>query len=217
MSTQVEDRSAATPHVVRLKRWLQSLPVLSSFIGHGGPYNQWGRVVMNRETLKLIEGCNPGRLKVLEISGSFWKDRCKFKEYTSAYYPDYKVCESTYGDEKFDLVVAEQVFEHLPWPYRAGRHIYEMLNPGGLFLITTPFLIKVHEEPFDCSRWTPTGMRYFLAECGFPLEKVEAFAWGNRGCVKASLARWKIYQPWRHSLVNDPRFPVSVWALARKS
>src|SRR4051794_17454344 len=200
-------------HLTQLKRWLQSRPALMPFIGHGGPYNQWARIVMNRETHDLIARRSPETMKVLEISGSFWKDRFRFKDYRSVAYPEYDVC-SARLPETFDLIVAEQVFEHLAWPYRAGKNIHEMLNPGGLFLVTTPFLVKIHEEPFDCTRWTSTGMRYFLAECGFPLEKVEAFSWGNRACVEANLRRWQIYQPWRHSLKDERLFPIVVWALA---
>jgi hypothetical protein len=82
--------------------------------------------------------------------------------------------------------------------------------------VTTPFLLKIHEVPIDCSRWTPLGMRYFLAECGFPFEKVEAYSWGNRSCVKGNFNHWQIYRRWRHSLANEPDFPVVVWALAQK-
>jgi hypothetical protein len=59
-------------------------------------------------------------------------------------------------------------------------------------------------------------MRYFLAECGFPFEKVEAYSWGNRSCVKGNFNHWQIYRRWRHSLANEPDFPVVVWALAQK-
>jgi SAM-dependent methyltransferase len=170
---------------------------------------------MNRETLALVHRCNPERLSVLEISGSFWRDRCRYKEYKTLSHPDYDVCMGPLL-ERFDLIIAEQVFEHLLWPYRAGRNIYSMLNPGGLFLVTTPFLVKVHDYPQDCSRWTPTGMRYFLAECGFPLEGVEAYSWGNRSCVEANFRRWEIFRRWRHSLVDEPEFPIVVWALARR-
>ena len=64
-----------------------------------------------------------------------------------------------------------------------------MLQPGGHFLIVTPFLYKVHPNPYDCTRWTETGMRYFLAECGFPLDPITTGSWGNRACLEATLRR----------------------------
>ena len=64
--------------------------------------------------------------------------------------------------ESFDLIIAEQVFEHLKWPYRAAKNVYRMLRPGGSFLITTPFLVRCHEMPDDCTRWTDTELKNFL-------------------------------------------------------
>lgn len=189
--------------------------ILRPFKANGSPAEQWARVVMNRETLSLIQGCGPEKLKVLEISGTFWTNRCEFREYKSLYYPGYDVCKEPLS-ETFDLIIAEQVFEHLAWPYRAARNVYQMLNPGGFFLITTPFLLKVHDYPMDCSRWTPTGLRYLLAEGGFSLEMIESYSWGNRECVRANFNKWQIFRPWHHSLANEPEFPVVVWALAKK-
>ena len=34
--------------------------------------------------------------------------------------------------------------------------------------------------------------------------------------LEANFPRWQIYQSWRHSLKNEPDFPIVVWALARK-
>jgi SAM-dependent methyltransferase len=174
----------------------------------------WVRIVMNDETRTLVQSVQPRELSVLEISGDYWGYVEQFKTYRSVHYPEFDICASALTDE-FDLIIAEQVFEHLLWPYRAGKHVYQMLRPGGHFLITTPFLIRVHEAPDDCSRWTETGIRYFLAECGFDLERIRTGSWGNRACVRANFTRWAFYWPWR-SLRNEPNFPVSVWAFAQK-
>ena len=120
----------------------------------------------------------------------------------------------------FDLIIAEQVWEHLLWPYRAGRHVLEMLRPGGYFLVTTPFLIRVHDWPVDCSRWTELGMKHFLAEVGFPIETIRTGSWGNRQVVKFNLRHRPEsvrYLPWWHSLKNNPLTPYHVWTLARKA
>jgi SAM-dependent methyltransferase len=176
---------------------------------------KWSRVVMQRECDRLIEVLQPERLKVLEISGNVYQ-KFAFKEYTSLSFPDYDIC-STVLAERFDLIIAEQVFEHLLWPYRAGRNVYEMLNPGGHFLISTPFLVKIHNYPIDCSRWTEIGLKHFLAECGFLLDNIQTASWGNRKCVAANFGkRWVRYHRRLHSLKNEPDFPYSVWALARK-
>lgn len=169
---------------------------------------------MNEKTRALVHGISPGNMNVLEISGEHWSN-FPFQSYKSMDYPEFDICSSPL-DETFDLIIAEQVFEHLLWPYKAGKHVYEMLRPGGYFLITTPFLIRIHNFPVDCTRWSETGIKYFLAECGFDLAHIQAASWGNRACVRANFSNWAFYRPWIHSLANEPDFPVVVWALAQK-
>jgi hypothetical protein len=79
----------------------------------------------------------------------------------------------------------------------------------------TPFMIRIHEVPHDCTRWTETGMRYFLQECGFDPGSITTRSWGNAAAVKGSLVTWGRVG-WRRSFPNDPRFPISVWAMARR-
>ena len=175
------------------------------------------RVVLNRELERIALSLPLGDMEALEISGSAWKER-GFRSYRHVQYPEFDVCEEPLPD-RFDFIVAEQVFEHLLWPYRAGRNVLEMLRPGGYFLLSTPFLQKVHGSPSDCSRWTETGMKHFLAECGFPFDSISTGSWGNKTAARANLRRrgHPIYSPIMHrNLENDPLFTVQVWALARK-
>jgi hypothetical protein len=174
----------------------------------------WCRVVMKVETRRLVSELDPSHLDALEISGESWRE-CGFKSYRVVHYPDYDVCAGPLSS-RFDMVIAEQVFEHLLWPYRAGRHVYEMLRPGGYFLVTTPFLFPVHGAPLDCSRWTETGLKYLLAECGFPLERCVTGSWGNRACVVHYLTSPARFRRGIHSLRNEAGLPIMVWALARK-
>jgi hypothetical protein len=48
-----------------------------------------------------------------------------------------------------------------PGPARAARNVFTVLKEGGYFIIATPFLIRVHESPIDCTRWTKDGLFYF--------------------------------------------------------
>jgi len=174
----------------------------------------WARVVMYEECIKLLEVLDPSRMDALEISSGFeWKN-LGFKTFTEANYPDFDICEQTL-EGKFDIVIADQVWEHLLWPYRATKNVLSILNPGGYFLVTTPFLIKVHDVPVDCSRWTELGMKHLLAECGFPIEEIITGSWGNRKAVVGNLKRFP--KGFYRSLANDPAYPLTVWALARKA
>lgn len=175
---------------------------------------QWCRIVMNRETRKLITALDLPRFDALEISGTQWYS-LPFRSYKSVSYPEFDICEQSLP-ARYDIVFAEQVFEHLLWPYKAGRNVYEMLRSDGYLLTTTPFLIRIHNDPFDCTRWTETGLKYFLAECGFPLEKIHTNSWGNRKCIISNFKGWTRYIRTLHSLRNEPNFPMVVWALAQK-
>jgi SAM-dependent methyltransferase len=182
-----------------------------------GKWTRWSRVVMDRETQKLVQPLHPRSLDALEISGTGWKD-FGFRSYRHVEFPNYDICHEPLP-EQFDLVIAEQVFEHVLWPYRAGRNVLAMLRPGGHFLITTPFLVKVHPWPVDCSRWTELGLKHFLAECGFEFDTIQTGAWGNRRCVIAHFEACRpiTYREAKHGLENEPDFPHHVWALARKA
>lgn len=198
----------------RLRRNKKLVALYQKLIGYNAKGKQWCRVVMDQETEKIVDAIPVDAMSVLEISGTKWKSK-GFKSYTSVQYPEYDICAKSL-DEKFDLIIAEQVFEHVLWPYRAGRNVFAMLKPGGHFLITTPFMIKVHNYPIDCSRWSTTGIKYFLAECGFDLNEIIVDSWGNEDCVIANFYEWMPYNPKRHSLKNNPDFPLVVWAMAKK-
>jgi SAM-dependent methyltransferase len=181
----------------------------------GVEHEDWARIVEYQKCFEFVRSLGPEKLEALEISGGGRWKQLGFKRFFATDYPAYDVCERAF-DRQFDIIIADQVFEHLLYPNRAGRHVFEMLKPGGWFVMATPFLIKLHPMPYDCTRWTPTGMKYFLSECGFELEKIQTDAWGNRACVEANLGKhWAKFAPWR-SLKNDKSLPVNVWGFAQK-
>ncbi len=197
--------------------WLQRnkkkiIPILK-FVGYD--HKQWVRTVMYERCYKLLNDLHPEKLDTLEISaGDNWQ-HLGFKSFKSTEYPEFDICKDKL-DEQFDLIIADQIFEHLIYPYRAAKNVYAMLKPGGHFLIATPFMIKIHPMPNDCTRWTETGMKYFLSECGFSLENIKTDSWGNKSCVKANMGRNWAPRGWFGSIKNHPYFPVTVWALAKK-
>jgi SAM-dependent methyltransferase len=178
---------------------------------------QWCRVVMNREIERFIRSLDCPRIDALEISGSGSQGRYNFQSYQAVQYPNYDVCKEPLARGQFDLVIAEQVFEHILAPARAATHVYEMLRPGGTFVISTPFLLRLHEEPLDLYRWTERGMRELLETAGFTV--IATSAWGRRECLLADTQTnggWTQYDPLVHSLENEPQLPIVIWAFARK-
>ncbi|MGH6785540.1 MAG: class I SAM-dependent methyltransferase [Novosphingobium sp.] len=152
--------------------------------------------------------------ETLEIAAGWkWRQRT-WGSYTEMNWPDHDICAAAL-DAQFDLVIADNVWEHLLHPWRAARNVLAMLRPGGVFINITPFMIRYHPIPSDCTRWTELGMRHFLGDVGFDADAIETGSWGNAAAVKANLHRWS-RTGWRRALPNDPNFPVTVWAIARK-
>ncbi|EAS51291.1 conserved hypothetical protein [Aurantimonas manganoxydans SI85-9A1] len=177
--------------------------------------DDWVRVMMYRDAFAFIRELGPQTLDTLEISGGVqWRREFGFRSYRATEYPGFDICAETL-DERFDLIIADQVFEHLKKPTAAARNVHAMLRPGGYFIIATPFLLRVHASPIDCNRWTETGLAQLLEDAGFPADHITTRSWGNRSCVKANFSRWA--KPGLFgSLKNEPDFPVMVWAYARK-
>jgi hypothetical protein len=84
-------------------------------------------------------------------------------------------------------------------------------------IVSTPFLIRVHELPAygmkDYWRFTPRGLGKLLTDAGLVLDEVGC--WGNRECIAGNLDRWPAFRGWQ-SLRNEPDMPVQVWAFARR-
>ncbi len=178
---------------------------------------QWCRVVMNREIGAFIQSLDCPSIDALEISGTGSQGRYEFRSYESVAFPEYDVCKGPLAREKFDLVIAEQVFEHILRPDLAATNVLQMLRPGGTFVIGTPFLLKIHGHPHDLYRWTEHGMQQLLETAGFKVTRTGS--WGNRECLLADLKPglgWTLYHPLMHSLHNEPQFPIVVWAFAEK-
>jgi SAM-dependent methyltransferase len=194
----------------RLKSVLR--PLLEAI---GYDTTDWVRVVMYRRCFEFVSRLRPERLDALEISaGQHWRRSFSFRSFTGTEYPGYDVC-SEVLTRSFDLVIADQIFEHLQWPTRAARNISDMLRPGGHLIIAVPFLLRVHNSPIDCTRWTETGLSNLLQEAGFSPDRIRTDSWGNRACVKANLTRWR-KRGFFGSLRNEPNVPVMVWAIAQK-
>lgn len=202
-------RTAHSPH------WKFLHPLLGKLVLNASPERQWLRIAMNEDIERTVLGLEPASRSVLEISGDRWATKPWFKSYRGVDYPEFDICADVL-DGRFDLIFAEQVFEHVLWPYRAGRNVFAMLSDGGVFVVGTPFLVKLHQHPYDCSRWSEMGLRCLLVECGFEESKITTRSWGNRSCVRANFSRWQTFRPGWHSLENEPDFPVMVWAFAVK-
>jgi hypothetical protein len=174
----------------------------------------WLRITYIEHWKNFLSTLPTKRLSLLEVSPgpvSMWRD-LGWGSYTSVQYPPFDITKEAL-QEKFDVIIAEQVFEHLRHPYAAARNIHAMLKDSGVFMIATPFLVRVHNEPGDYTRWTEMGIAGFLEDTGFT---AETHSWGNEVCAIANFREWEMFRKGR-DLRNEPSLPLSIWAYARKS
>jgi len=177
--------------------------------------DQWQRVPLNEAVHGHLETLDPLRRSAAEISGDAHAGR-PWKRYASLSYPEFDLCAPLVERDAYDVVICEQVIEHVPDPRVAAENLRGLAAPGGHVVVSTPFLIRVHELPaygmHDYWRFTPRGLRTLLENAGLEVDAVGS--WGNRACVKGNFDRWPGYRRW-HSLRNEPDLPVQVWAFAR--
>ena len=179
------------------------------------------RVVMQPESRRLIRALRPENLDAIEISGK-WGRQFDFRSYRRFLYPAHDICAGPLLDEgqpvKADLVLANQVWEHLDRPYAATRHVFDMLRPGGYFWLAVPFFAPFHPAPQDCSRWSARGLKNLLIEGGFDAGAIHAEQWGNVHVARRNLEDvWPpVHDPQTDDTKNDPEMPVCAWALAQK-
>jgi len=175
------------------------------------------RIEMDRAIGEYLDGLGSAALSAAEISGDNHAAR-QWREFVSLDYPEFDVCASL-PDEmkgKFDVVLCEQVLEHVVDPAAAAGNLRSLVRPGGTVIVSTPFLIRVHELPafgmHDYWRFTPRGLRLLLENAGLEVDDIGQ--WGNREAIVGNLDRWSAVRRW-HPMHNEPDLPVQVWAFAR--
>jgi SAM-dependent methyltransferase len=173
---------------------------------------QWLRATMIPDTRKAFEELDPASLDVLEVSGELWTD-LPWASRAQVDFPEFDLCAPPAElPGPFDLVICEQVLEHVPNPLEAVRTLRRLCKPDGYVYVSTPFLVRLHDWPGDYWRFTPDGLRLLLRSQG--LEPLWVRSWGNGSVVTANFYHFVPRPPWG-SLTNEVDLPVSVWALAR--
>lgn len=74
--------------------------------------------------------------------------------------------------QSVDTMLCSEVLEHVPRPDRAIAEFARIVRPGGVVLLTVPFLARLHEEPYDFYRYTRHGLRRLLDDGGFEVEEM---------------------------------------------
>ena len=139
-------------------------------------------------------------------------------------YPEVNICALPYPDNSFDIVISDQVLEHIEGDVqKAIDECRRVLKPGGLCIIGTVFINPVHYGPKDLWRFSPDALRYLCR--GFS-EIKECGSWGNRWAhilffLYENARDWQVpNHRWsmRHFLAtsNNPKYPLMTWIIAKK-
>jgi hypothetical protein len=141
---------------------------------------------------------------------------------TDANFPEVNILNLPHPDGTFNLVISDQVFEHIQGlPSDAMRETLRVTKSGGWVLHTTCFRTPYH-GPGDYWRYTPEGLGELAAICG--ADKVISSGAGSLFDAVFGLLGWsRLLVPsasW-HPLnklasLYRPSYASLVWVLARK-
>ncbi len=135
-------------------------------------------------------------------------------------YPPHDVLDPATWDPGWDVVVLDQILEHVSRPWEVIGHIGRATRE--LAVITVPFLIGVHPCPEDFWRMTPSALS---ALCQPFFKRMQISTWGS------AIANYyhALYQttdkllsviPYEVAhevlLQNDHSNPFMVWAVLRR-
>ncbi len=69
-----------------------------------------------------------------------------------------------FADHSIGTVLAMSTFEHVQRFWRGFEEIRRVLDPKGLFLVSCPFHVRIHNHPNDYWRFTPEAMEILLSD-----------------------------------------------------
>jgi SAM-dependent methyltransferase len=105
-----------------------------------------------------------------------------------------------FKDGAFDVVVLMNVLEHVYESRSLLKSISRIVASGGSVVITVPFLLKVHQGPFDFSRYTPYFIEKMAADAGLQVESLQGY-YDTQYLLNESLGN-----AWQYSIKTQSKF-----------
>ena len=141
-------------------------------------YRLWQTLGDGLDVLEVGIGSRPHTMLMFDNHNYFPTD-CVVAEWVL---PEAKILDveemdnSVYWD--MDVIIANQVLEHVSHPAKVMASFYKHLADGGILAITTPFNYRLHEFALDNGdtieegvkdywRFTPNGYRVLFQDAGF--------------------------------------------------
>lgn len=95
--------------------------------------------------------------------------------------------ELPFEDGSVDVIVCDNMLEHVPKPSLVIGEIKRVLKPHGIVYIGIPFIIQYHSSPHDYQRWTAEGLRTLMD--GFAEQELK-IASGPTSAMTTVLGEW---------------------------
>ena len=131
------------------------------------------------KNISSLAGKISGKTLDIGCGSKPYEDLYNSSEYVGLEYdtPEYRLSKNAdyfydgkkfpFENESFDSAVANQVFEHVFNPDNFLTELHRILKPGGMLLMTMPFVWDEHEQPYDFARYSSYGIRSLLEGHGF--------------------------------------------------
>ena len=81
--------------------------------------------------------------------------------------------ELPFRENVFDLVISQEVLEHVDDPWHWIGELHRVLKPGGRFYCQVPFIIGYHPGPTDFWRFTREAFPQLFPSDAWDIEKLE--------------------------------------------
>ncbi|WP_144097270.1 class I SAM-dependent methyltransferase [Croceicoccus sediminis] len=128
--------------------------------------------------LVLDLGCGDGRaVELIRGTGADYvgvdieqSPEVASRQRTDEQFLTYNGTDLPFGDDHFDAVYSNQVFEHVRHPDRLLCEVLRVLKPGGRFVAALSYLEPYHS--YSIFNYTPYGVFRVLSDNGFELEEM---------------------------------------------
>jgi SAM-dependent methyltransferase len=99
-----------------------------------------------------------------------------------------------FATNTFDVVLSNQVLEHVQDERLTVTESFRVLKPGGLFIGSVPHISPIHLEPHDYRRFTMLGLENLLTQNGFANVVIEGNGGVHRAAALLILMDWYLSQ-----------------------
>jgi SAM-dependent methyltransferase len=79
-----------------------------------------------------------------------------------------------FRENVFDAVICSELLEHIYSPECVLREVIRVMKPHGILLVTVPFFVPYHADPYDFGRYTKTFWNHVFNDVGFRRVQIES-------------------------------------------